>query len=138
MSTPRVASHIECGLSSQRCPATGATSSNRVRNFERFHLSYNPRCSDYGCDTTALVLQGRVFFVLNGDHVAPMVESAEQMGVQGCVDYFIDRIHEANPLSEHRMAVGITADLLALGPTTIDTIGQHNVGRIFAAQSKQD
>ena len=125
------------GLSSQFCPATGALMPNRVRSFDRFHISYNARSIDYGCPTTALVLMGRVFFVLNGDHVADMADAAGRDGVQGCVNLFIERIQDANALSEHAMAVGLTADPFDLRQTTLDLIGQGCVDRIIAALSRQ-
>ena len=120
------------GLVSQRCPVTRELAPNRACAFDGFHISYNPRTADYGCATTALVLRGRVHFVLNGDHATDLIDAAEQHGIQGCIDIFIDRMHEANACSEHCMAAGVSADPFLLYPTTIDLIGQHNVDRIAA------
>jgi len=111
MNTAPISGSNNRQLSSQRCPVTNALQPNRVRNFEGFHISYNPHRADYGCDTTALVLQGRVFFVLNGDHAADLLDAAEQGGLQSCVDLFIARIERANAISEHRMAVGAAVAL---------------------------
>jgi len=133
MNTAPISGSNNRQLSSQRCPVTNALQPNRVRNFEGFHISYNPHRADYGCDTTALVLQGRVFFVLNGDHAADLLDAAEQGGLQSCVDLFIARIERANAISEHRMAVGAAPDPFGLQPTTLDMIGQCNVDRIAAA-----
>src|SRR5690349_15295328 len=72
MSTTQICRHAVSGLASQRCPPTRQLMPNRVRNVNRFHISYNNHAADYGCATTALVLNGRVFFVLNGDHVCEM------------------------------------------------------------------
>lgn len=136
MNAAQFSSHSTSGLSTQRCQATQRLLPNRVRNFERFHISYNSHTSDYGSTTTALVLQGRVFFVLNGDHVSEMIEAAEQLGVQGCIAYFINRIHEANALSEHQMAVELAADPFGLHQTTLEMIGQDSVDRIVAAMNR--
>ena len=133
MTTTQTSASRSRALASQRCPVTNAIQPNRVRNFDGFHVSYNPHSADYGCDTTALVLQGRVFFVLNGDHAADLLDAAEQRGLQGCVDLFIARIDHANAISEHRMAVGAAPDPFGLQPTTLDMIGQRNVDRIVAA-----
>lgn len=133
MTTTQATRHAASGLSSQRCPATRQLMPNRVRNFDRFHISYNNRSSDYGCPTTALVLEGRVFLVLNGDHVEPLVDAAERGGLQGCMDLFIERIDQANPLSEHVMAFGLAADPFGLQETTINVLGQPAADRIAAA-----
>lgn len=135
MNTSQISRHTANGLSSQRCPVTRQLTPNRVRNFDRFHISYNNHTSDYGCVTTALVLDGRIFFVLNGDHVREMVDAAERDGIQGCVDLFITRIHDANERSEHRMAAGLAADPFGLHRTAIDVIGQANVDRIAGAMA---
>jgi tRNA1(Val) A37 N6-methylase TrmN6 len=109
---------------------------NRVRNVNRFHISYNNHAADYGCATTALVLNGRVFFVLNGDHVCEMIDAAERHGIQGCVDTFIERINDANDRSEHRMAAGPVADPFGFYRTAFDVIGQGNVDRIAEVASR--
>jgi len=125
------------GLASQFCPATRALLPNRVRNFDGFHISYNAHSRDYGCSTTAMVLQGRVFMVLNGDHASPWIAAAERQGLQGCLNYFIEHLSEANALSEHRMAVALAADPFGLHATTVEAIGQGNVERIAALAGSQ-
>ncbi|APO97762.1 hypothetical protein BI312_24435 (plasmid) [Xanthomonas citri pv. citri] len=135
MNTSQISRNTANSLSSQRCPVTRQLATNRVRNFDRFHISYNNHTSDYGCVTTALVLDERVFFVLNKCHVREMVDAAERDGIQGCVDLFITRIHDANERSEHRMAAGLAADPFGLHRTTIDVIGQANVDRIAGAMA---
>jgi hypothetical protein len=52
------------------------------------------------------------------------------MGIQGCVDYFLENIAQANARSEHQMATGITGDPFELLGTTLEVIGQHNIERI--------
>ena len=133
MTTTQATRHSASGLSSQRCPATRQLMPNRVRNFDRFHISYNNRSADYGCPTTALVLEGRVFLVLNGDHVEAMVDAAVQGGLQGCMDLFIERIDQANPLSEHMMAFGLAADPFGLQATATGLLGQETFDRIAIA-----
>ncbi|QRD62699.1 hypothetical protein H8Z72_22500 (plasmid) [Xanthomonas citri pv. citri] len=136
MSTSSISAARHRGLASQRCPATGELAPNRICEFGTFHISYNPHATQYGCETTALVLAGRVFFVLNGDHTDAMLSAAERNGIEGCIDIFVNQLHLASELSEHRMAVGISADPFALAPTALELIGQDNVARIAAAHSR--
>jgi len=124
---------ISSGFSAQQCPVTHEVMPNVTRNFKGFHISYARYLSHYGCDTTALVLQGRVFFILNGDHADALAEAAELSGIQGCIDLFIERIDQANRLSEHCMAIGLVADPFELYPTTLKLIGQHSIDRIAQA-----
>lgn len=138
MNSTQTPTSLSRGLSPQRCPATYALMPNRVRNFSGYHVSFNPRSSDYGCPTTALVLQGRVFLVLNGDHVDDLIAAAERDGVGGCVALFADRIQDANPLSEHPMAVGCATDPFGLQLTALEVIGQPGVSAIIAAMSRQE
>lgn len=124
---------IPHGFSTERCPVTRQVMPNMTRQYDGFHISYARYLSHYGCATTALVLQGRVFFVLNGDHTQDMVEAANQRGIQGCIDLFIERVHQVNNLSEHQMAVGLAADPFGLSQTTLELIGQQSVDRIVQA-----
>ncbi|HGW8688854.1 TPA: hypothetical protein ACNRQC_004800, partial [Klebsiella pneumoniae] len=86
-----------------------------------------------GCDTTALVLDGRVFFVLNGDHACDMTKAAAARGIDGCIDVFIDRIESASRHSEHKMAIGLTNDEFGLMPTALAVIGEENILRLLSA-----
>jgi len=47
------------------------------------HVSYNPSFSDYGTDTTAIVLQHNIFLVLNGDHRKELKEKNERVKNKG-------------------------------------------------------
>lgn len=78
------------GMTGSACPVTNVLAPNVGRSFGEFAISYNRHSSDYGCDTTAIVLRGRVFLVLNGNHAAQLCLAASDIGVQGCVDYFIE------------------------------------------------
>lgn len=130
----RIATAAALGMKGSFCPVTRAPSPNMTRSFEQgFHISYNPSSSGYGCDTTAIVLQGRVHFVLNGDHAAALCTAAEQRGIDGCIDYFVENIALANKLSEHWMATGVNCDFFALMPTTLEVIGQDGMQRIAEA-----
>lgn len=115
------------------CPVTNVVAPNMVRNFDGYAISYNSSSADYGCPTTALVLDHRVFFILNGNHTEALVEAAEDRGIDGCVDVFIANLNQANDRSEHGMATGIREDLFELMPTTLNVIGQPNVNRIAQA-----
>lgn len=125
------------GFSVQRLPQTNEVLPNMTRNFTGFHISYAPHIAHYGGATTALVLQGRVFLILNGNHAADMVLAAERDGMQGCIGLFIERIQQANSYSDHRMASHTAADPFQLRPTMLEMIGQGNMDRITAAAAAQ-
>lgn len=122
------------GFTGHTIPVTNERSPNVTRTFDGFHLSYDRSSRDYGCDTTAFVIQGRLFLVLNGNHCAAMVSAAEN-GIQGVVDYFIEHIGQANERSEHRMAAGIDTDPFALAPTMLKMVGQESIDRIAQAEA---
>lgn len=126
---------FDLGFKPQCCPVTYEVMPNMTRNFSGFHISYCRYMSHYDSATTALVLQGRVFFILNGYHADALVDAALQRGIQGCIDIFIERIQQANHCSEHRMAVGVAEDIFALYPTTLNLIGQDNINRIVDAMT---
>ncbi len=127
MTTTQATRDSANGLSSQRCPVTRQLMPNRVRSFDGFHVSYNNSSSDYGCPTTALVLGGRVFLILNGDHAGDLIEAAELGGLQGCMYLFIERIASANSRSEHMAAFGLTEDPFGLQSTVLTLIGQSSL-----------
>ena len=114
-------------------PVINTRSINCTVNKVGYHLSYNPSVADYGSHTTALVLLGRVFFVLNGNHKEYILEASEKDGLQGCIDYFIDNIKMANDLSEHYIIIGQNEDLFELTKTALQSIGQVNIDRIYKA-----
>ena len=128
------ATQIRLAMRSSKCPVTHSPSPNVTRSFGAdFHISYNPRSSAYGSDTTAIVLQERVFFVLTGDHSEALCAAAAEHVVKGCIDYFAENITRANGNSEHLMATGLHSDPFNLLPTTLEVIGQEGVDRIAAA-----
>lgn len=126
------------GFASVHCPVTHQVMPNMTRSFGDYAISYCGFLSHYGSDTTALVLQGRVFFVLNGYHAATLVAAAEEQGLQGCINLFIENIGQANRLSEHRMAACLIDDPFQLHGTTLAMIGQNNIDRIIAAEAAND
>lgn len=93
---------------------------NEVDQRGRWHLSYNPSVQGYGCVTTALVLDNRLFFVLNGDHRKAWGEAADNGGINGAYDYFMACHQQINRTSEHRMALGLAHDEFSLMPTLKD------------------
>lgn len=95
-----------------------------------FHLSYKSSCSDYGSDTTAIVLRNNVFFILNGDHKEALLALAETEGLPACMQYFIEHIAQANPLSEHRMAVLLDADMFGLNKTVSELLNPEILAAI--------
>ena len=128
-----LAALVDEGFTGGRCPVTNVVAPNMSRSFGNFHISYCRHSPDYGSDTTALVLQGRVFFILNGFHASAMVAAAEADGVLGCVDLFVRHIEMASSFSEHMMATGLTADPFQLAKTTLEVIGVDGVNKIIAA-----
>jgi hypothetical protein len=112
------------------CPITNVRAINQIFVLDNAHVSYNPSSANYGCKTTAIVLKGRVFFILNGDHRAELSVIIPDKGIQGCIDYFIDNIDKVNDHSEHLMVIGKKNDLFELIPTAVYVIGQKNIDRI--------
>lgn len=127
---------VPIGMTASTCPVTNVRSPNVTRIFGNFHISYCNRSSDYGCPTTAIVLGGRVFFILNGNHAEHLIIAASEEGIQGCVDYFINNIDQANGYSEHLMATGVASDPFDLFSTTLGIIGQDNINRIIKKTQK--
>lgn len=121
------------GFTSSRCPVTNEVSPNVAASFAGFHISHCGRTSDYGCETTAIVLQHRVFFILNGDHSAALAEAARAHGVDGCIRYFAQHIGQANGRSEHLMAVGLSTDHFELRGTTQKCIGDDGIELVAKA-----
>jgi len=130
----RTATATTLGMKGSFCPVTRSPSPNVTRSFAQgFTISYNSSSAGYGTDTTAIVIHERVFFVLSGDHAAALCAAADQSGIAGCVDYFVENIARANSFSEHLMATGVHDDPFGLMPTTLEVIGQDGVQRIAAA-----
>lgn len=130
----RPAALASLGMKSSPCPVTGTRSPNVTRSFgTAVHISYNPSSAGYGCDTTAIVLLERVFFVLNGDHAEALCSAVAQHGVSGCVEYFVQNISQANGRSEHLMAAGLADDVFGLMPTAVEVLGHDGVARIANA-----
>ena len=120
----------QTGMTAARCPVTNTLMPNVSRSFGNFHISYCRSSADYGCDTTAIVLDGRVFFILNGNHAGQLCIVADEEGIDGCVNYFVDNIDNANPYSEHLMAAKIKADPFDLHATALEVIGTHNIEKL--------
>lgn len=98
-----------------------------------FHLSYNPNCAGYGCDTTAIVLNECVFFVLNGNHKTQLLDALNLNGFQGVIDYFIDNLAQASHRSEHYSVVNPAQSTLPPSKTVLELLGQPNIDRIAKA-----
>lgn len=103
---------------------------NEVDQRGRWHLSYNPSVQGYGCVTTALVFDNRVFFVLEGDHRKTWGEVTD---LAGALDYFIEHHQQISDMSEHRMALGLARDEFALMPTLADIAGPELFTKLFNA-----
>ena len=132
-SIPRLSN---AGFTGGSCPITGISAPNMVKTFTDFHLSYCAQTANYGSDTTALVIENNIFFVLNGDHTEAMNAASEAQGLQGCIDYFIEQIGSANAKSEHRMATGLQTDQFGLMKHALRVMGQANIDRLVQAEQK--
>lgn len=121
------------GFTGQRCPVTNTVAPNMILAEDNYHISFTDSNSAvYGDNTTAIVLQNRVFLILTGDHTEGLASAKASNGLQGCIDYFIANIDQANPLSEHLMALGRN-DQFALYPTALEVLGQANLDRLAKA-----
>lgn len=127
------------GFKAESCNVPGVNPTNATMTFDGFHLSYNPYSHDYGSETTAIVLGGRVFFVLNGNHGEQLALAAKSGGVRACVDYFLAHLPQANAMSEHMMAAGLVKNPFQLIATTLEVLGKETfavlVNRLKAAGS---
>jgi hypothetical protein len=117
-----------------RIPVINVLTPNEVSDQGEFHLSYNRSSSDYGCDTTAIVLRGTVFLILKRDHRAALTAACDADGLQGCFDYYLKHIAEAHPYSDHY--------LILKGDNTFATtedatkfLGEQNISRLHEVTS---
>lgn len=120
----------QSGFKGSSCPITHTMSPNLTKSFSNFHISFNADEPHYGGPTTAIVLDQRVFFILNGNHGALLSECVEMDGLQGAIDYFIDHLHQASKFSEHLMATLLSEDVFSLHQTAIEVIGKDNIQRV--------
>lgn len=75
-----------------------------ISNQKDFYISYNSHFSDYGCDTTALVLERDFtkFLILNGDHTKEYNDIISNGGkYKECLEYFKNNLDKQNKLSEN-------------------------------------
>jgi len=110
-------------------PIINQRTPNATCRFSGFHLSYNPSSADYGSDTTAIVMGDTLFFILNGNHKKVLATIATETGLQGCIDYFINHIELANPLSEH-LGVINGQEQFGIAKSGLAFLGQANIDRI--------
>lgn len=114
---------MNAGFCSQRIPVTNEVATNVVRNFGQLHISYNGSARDYGCATTAIVLGGRVFFVLNGNHALALTEAMTKNGPDAVIDYYVEHLVQANVRSEHFEVLGERTDHFGLRSTVLEVLG---------------
>lgn len=114
-------------------PVINQKAINGTINFDHFHISFNPSSSNYGCITTALVLENHIFLILNGNHVDDLVDAA-QSGIHGALKYFIQHISEANNLSEHTILSSNTTDKFGICDS-IRSVFNRIVGMDFLTYS---
>lgn len=83
-------------------PSFDVLSPNEVLKHSGFHISYLENSLDYGCPTTALVLNNTVFLILNGDHRQAYkdISNIEGCELQQSFDYFIAHIVDAHKMGD--------------------------------------
>lgn len=116
----------------QRVPITNEVGPNTVLDGGKYHLSYNGSSIDYGSDTTALVLEGTVFFILNGDHRDAFAEAKVTGGLQACFDYFLEQLAAANPKSEHHNVLEGN-NTFGIAENALRILGEENIDRLKLA-----
>ncbi|MBO9428186.1 hypothetical protein [Sulfitobacter sp. R18_1] len=120
----------------QTIPTTNERTINSVADFKDYHLSHDgSSMSAYGCETTALVLKNTVFFVLKGDHRDAMQALAEKDGLQGCFDYFLEKLSLAHKISEHHNVVADN-DQFSIASNARKYLGHDNITRLKEAARK--
>jgi len=120
------------GFKGQRVPVTNELAPNTILDRGEYHVSYNNRTGDYGCTTTAIVLKGTLFLILNGDHQKALAEISESDGLQGCFDYFLANIAQANGLSEHHLVLK-GDNTFNSAKNAEDFLGPQNITRLRVA-----
>lgn len=118
------------GLMQQVCPVTRQVAPNSISSFDGFHISYCRESHSYGSDTTALGLQGTVFFILKGNYAQDLMRAAHQRGVQGCIDVFIENLDRVSSFSEHLMALELVKDRFGLSKYARQTLGSECFDRL--------
>lgn len=114
-------------------PKINQKSPNSILSFDGFHISYNRSSRDYGCDTTAIVVKGNLFLILNGDHKDELANCAESDGLTGTINYFIDNLNYANSRSEHNNIAGLLEDPVDLKNFALKNIGEDLTKRLITA-----
>lgn len=106
-------------------PGMNRKSPNSTLSFKGFHISYNRSSRDYRTDTTAIVIKGNLFLILNSDHKTKLVDCAESNGLNGVINYFIEHLDQSNPKSEHNNIAGILRDDFNLKDYAFANIGKE-------------
>ncbi len=127
---------METGFKSARCPITNELTPNVTLDCDKFHISYNTSSREYGYDTTAIVIEDRVFFILNGNHCIPLKNISND--ISKCIDYFIDNIHNSSKFSEHLMVAGIEDDVFSLQKTVLKVIGQTKLDELIKVVTEKE
>jgi len=117
----------------ERMPVTNEMTPNSTVHFDGYYLSYNRRSSDYGCDTTAIVVGGRVFLLLNGDHREELLSISNTDGLDGCLNYLINNINLSNKYSEINTLVGVDKDVFGLVDTFLNHSNQDMLNKLTDA-----
>jgi hypothetical protein len=101
---------------------------NTILDKGNYHFSYEKYSSGYGTETTAIVLDNNVYFVLVGDHTKQLNDIQD---INQAIDYFVANIKLAHNHSEHLMITGLVKDPWNLTKTALKVIGQDNIDKII-------
>ena len=136
MANSEIQLHDE-GFRGYSVPVINTMAPNITKDFDGYHISYARYISEYGSDTTAIVINQSIFFVLSGNHASALNAISQSEGLQGCINYFIDNIDQANRLSDHLTVLGLEADIVDIKPMAEEILGQRNISRLAQAEESR-
>ena len=111
---------------------TGNGAAQTVIDRGSFQVSLNASISNPRSKTTSVVYRGAVFLTLNGDHRQEFVDASKVNGLQGCFDYFLNNIDQANHRSGGLPVLrGNTTDSCASDAGRF--LGKENLARLSDA-----
>lgn len=114
------------------CGSIPITSTNTVKKQGCHHISFNKSSRDYGCTTTALVIDGRVFIILCGNHYDNL-NNALADGIESAWDYVVKNAKNLHDMSEHNQVLGLETDLFGLRETAVDYLSDEALNNLYLA-----
>lgn len=114
------------------CGGIPITFTNTVKKRGCHHISFNKSSREYGCPTTALVINGRVFIILCGNHYDNL-NNALADGIESAWDYVVKNAKNLHDMSEHNQVLGLETDLFGLRETTVDYLSDEALNNLYHA-----